>query len=189
MAIYTGTGDRGITSLFSGQRVSKAHERIEALGNLDELNSILGGLIAALSEKHSNLIEELKAIQSDLFHISALLATTPDSPAMDTIAGIPEERIKTLEHAIDRMEDELPELKCFLLPGGHITAAWSHLARTVCRRSDRQMVRFLDASINERGSDHYQKALVYINRLSDYFFIAARYCNRILGVTEQYWKC
>jgi cob(I)alamin adenosyltransferase len=189
MTIYTGTGDRGKTSLFSGQRVSKAHERIEALGNLDELNSIIGGLIAALSPEYPELIDEIQRIQSDLFNISALLATTPDSPSMDTIEGITKEQIETLENAIDRMDKVLPELKCFVLPGGHMTAAWSHLARTVCRRSERQIVRFLATSFNEQGSDPYQKALIYINRLSDYLFVAARYCNHVLGVPEQYWKC
>ena len=189
MTIYTGTGDRGKTSLFSGQRVSKANERIEALGNLDELNSIMGGLIAVLSAECPDIIIEMQGIQSDLFNISALLATTPDSPSMDTIKSITKEQIEILENAIDRMENELPELKCFVLPGGHITAAWSHLARTVCRRSERQMVRFLDTSFNERVSDRYQKALIYINRLSDYLFVAARYCNQVLGVSEQYWKC
>ena len=189
MTIYTGTGDRGKTSLFSGQRVSKANERIEALGNLDELNSITGGLIAALSPECPDLINELQAIQANLFSISALLATTPDSPAMDAIESITGEQIKGLENAIDRLENELPELKCFVLPGGHITAAWSHLARTVCRRSERQIVRFLDTSSNGRVSERYQKALIYINRLSDYYFVAARYCNQVLGVSEQYWKC
>jgi cob(I)alamin adenosyltransferase len=189
MTIYTGTGDRGKTSLFSGQRVSKANERIEALGNIDELNSTMGGLIAALSPKCPDLINEMQAIQSDLFNISALLATTPDSPSMDTIESISQEKIETLENAIDRMENELPELKCFVMPGGHITAAWCHLARTVCRRSERQMVRFLDTSFNEQVSEHYQEALIYINRLSDYLFVAARYCNRVSGVPEQYWKC
>ena len=189
MAIYTGTGDRGKTSLFSGQRVSKADERIEAIGNLDELNSIIGGLIASLSPEYPELVDEMQRIQSDLFNISALLATTPDSPSMDTIEGITKEQIEALENAIDRMENELPELRCFVLPGGHITAVWSHLARTVCRRSERQMVRFLAASFEKQGSNPYQEALIYINRLSDYLFVAARYCNHILGFPEHYWKC
>ena len=189
MTIYTGTGDRGKTSLFSGQRVSKANERIETLGNLDELNSTMGGLIAALSPKCPDLINEMLEIQSDLFNISALLATTPDSLSMDTIESITQTQIVKLENAIDRMENELPELKCFVMPGGHITAAWSHLARTVCRRSERQLVRFLDTLVSEQISEPYQKALIYINRLSDYLFVAARYCNRALGIPEQYWKC
>jgi cob(I)alamin adenosyltransferase len=189
MTIYTGSGDRGQTSLFSGQRVSKADERIEALGNLDELNSIIGGLIASLSPADGQLVDEMQQIQSDLFNISALLATTPDSPSMDTIAGITKEQIEALEKAIDRMENALPELKCFVLPGGHLTAVWSHLARTVCRRSERQLVRFLTAEFNQQDSNPYQEVLVYINRLSDYLFVAARYCNHILGIPEHFWKC
>ena len=188
MKIYTGTGDRGKTSLFSGQRVSKADERVEAYGEMDELNSTIGALVASLGPQHSEPVEELQQIQADLFTISALMATTPDSPSMDTIAGIGPEQIEFLETSIDRMTDTLPELKGFILPGGHPAAAWAHLARTVCRRTERRIVRFLDASLKIQAPDQYQRVLIYINRLSDYLFVVARYCNYLFDAPEKLWQ-
>jgi cob(I)alamin adenosyltransferase len=188
MKIYTGTGDRGKTSLFSGQRISKSNDRIEAYGDMDELNSIIGALIACFGPEHSEPVGELQRIQSDLFAISTLLATTPDSTAMDTIAGIGQQHIQFLEESIDRMEEVLPELKGFILPGGHPTAAWAHVARTVCRRTERRIVCFLDASYKLQAPDLYQRALIYINRLSDYLFVVARYCNHIFNAPEQLWQ-
>jgi cob(I)alamin adenosyltransferase len=188
MKIYTGTGDRGKTSLFSGQRVSKANERIETYGDMDELNSLIGALIASLRSELAGLTGELQQIQADLFTISALMATTPDSPAMQTVSDISHKHIEFLENSIDRMQDVLPELKGFILPGGHSTAAWAHLARTTCRRTERKMVRFLDASTQNQVPDSYQRALIYINRLSDYFFVVARFCNHVLEIPEKLWK-
>ncbi len=188
MKIYTGTGDRGKTSLFSGQRVSKANERVEAYGDMDELNSIIGALVASLGPEHSKPAEELQQIQADLFTISAFLATTPDSPSMDTIVGIGPEHIEFLEKSIDRMVEALPELKGFILPGGHPTAAWAHVARTVCRRAERRIIRFLDASFKMQAPDSYQRALIYINRLSDYLFVVARYCNYLFDAPEKLWE-
>ena len=188
MKIYTGTGDRGKTSLFSGERVSKAEYCIEAYGDMDELNSLLGALAANLGPEHSETIEELEKIQTNLFTISALLATTPDSPAMETIAGIGQEQIEFLEKNIDRMTEALPELKGFILPGGHPTAAWAHLARTVCRRTERRIVRFLDVSFQMQAPDTYQRVLIYINRLSDYLFVVARYCNHLFDAPEKLWE-
>jgi cob(I)alamin adenosyltransferase len=188
MKIYTGTGDRGKTSLFSGQRLSKTDKRIEAYGDMDELNSVIGALVASLGPEYSDPVEELQQIQTDLFTISALLATTPDSPSMDTIAGIGQEHIEFLEKSIDRMVDALPVLKGFVLPGGHSAAAWAHVVRTVCRRTERRIVRFLDASFNAQTPDSYQRSLIYINRLSDYLFVAARYCNHLFDVPEKLWE-
>jgi len=188
MKIYTGTGDRGKTSLFSGERVSKANERIEAYGDMDELNSIIGALVASLGPAYSEPVEELQHIQADLFTISALLATTPDSPSMDTIVGIAQDHIEFLEMSIDRMVAALPELKGFILPGGHPTAAWAHMARTVCRRTERRIIRFLDASFKIQAPDSYQQALIYINRLSDYLFVVARYCNHLFDASEKLWQ-
>ena len=188
MKIYTGTGDRGKTSLFSGQRVFKSNERIESYGEMDELNSIIGALIASLTSELTELTGELEQIQRHLFTISALLATTPDSPSMETVSNISQQQIEHLENAIDRMEEVLPELKGFILPGGHPTAAWAHLARTVCRRTERRMVRFLTASSKIQIPNTYHNALIYINRLSDYFFVVARFCNHMLAVTEKLWK-
>ena len=188
MKIYTGTGDRGKTSLFSGQRVSKANERIETYGDMDELNSLIGALIASLTSELAELTGELQQIQADLFTISALMATTPDSPAMLTVPEISQRHIEFLENSIDRMQEALPELKGFILPGGHSTAAWAHLARTTCRRTERKMVCFLDASTQNQVPDSYLKALIYINRLSDFFFVVARFCNHVLEIPEKLWK-
>jgi cob(I)alamin adenosyltransferase len=107
---------------------------------------------------------------------------------MDTIAGIGQEHIEFLEKSIDRMVDALPELKGFILPGGHSTAAWAHMARTVCRRTERRIVRFLDASFKRQAPDSYQRSLIYINRLSDYLFVAARYCNHLFDAPEKLWE-
>ena len=188
MKIYTGTGDRGKTSLFSGQRVSKSNERIEAYGDLDELNSIIGALIASFGPEHPEPVKELQKIQSDLFAIGALLATTPDSPAMDAISGVGQQHIQFLEESIDRMVESLPELKGFILPGGHLTSAWAHMARTVCRRTERRIVCILDASFKTQSPDLYQQALIYINRLSDYLFAIARYCNHLFDAPEKLWQ-
>jgi cob(I)alamin adenosyltransferase len=188
MKIYTGTGDRGKTSLFSGQRVSKANERIEAYGDLDELNSIIGVLVASFGPEPSGPVKELHQIQIDLFAISALLATTPDSSAMDTMVGIGKEHIEFLEKSIDRMEVTLPELKGFILPGGHPTAAWAQVARTVCRRTERRIVQFMDASYSTQTPDLYERALIYINRLSDYLFVVARYCNHLSDTPDKLWQ-
>jgi len=188
MKIYTGTGDRGKTSLFSGQRVSKANERIETYGDMDELNSLIGALIASLTPELAELTGELQQIQAALFTISALMATTPDSPAMQTVSDISQQHIEFIENSIDRMQEALPELKGFILPGGHSTSAWAHLARTTCRRTERKMVRFLDASSQNQVPDSYYRALIYINRLSDFFFVVARFCNHVLEVPEKLWE-
>ncbi len=188
MKIYTGAGDRGTTSLFSGQRTSKADERIEAYGDIDELNSAIGALIAGLGPAYPEIVAELRIIQSDLFAIGALLATTPDSAAMDTVAAIEQQHVDTLEACIDRMDAELPPLKGFILPGGHPAAAWAHVARTICRRAERRIVAFLDASYEKQMPDAYGQLLVYVNRLSDYLFVLARYCNHLFDIAEELWQ-
>ena len=187
MKIYTGTGDRGKTSLFSGERISKANARIDAYGDLDELNSLLGALAAHLSAEEK-LVAELQQIQSDLFQAGAWLATRPDAPAVDSLREISSDQIKFLEKAIDRIEKELPVLKAFILPGGHITAAWAHVARTVCRRGERKVVVFITESIKGETAEPYQRLLVYLNRLSDYLFVLARKCNHIHGISDNPWR-
>lgn len=187
MKIYTGTGDRGKTSLFSGERVSKASHRIEAYGDLDELNSVIGALVASLPPGHTDLVEELENIQSDLFDISALLATTPDSPTLNQLKGFSRDPFNVLEQAIDARQKALPELKGFILPGGHLTAAWSHIARTVCRRTERHLVSFLESSFQGEIPDQYHNTQIYLNRLSDYLFVIARYCNHLQGTSDKLW--
>ena len=188
MKIYTGTGDKGKTSLFSGERVSKADERIGAYGDLDELNSVLGALIAHLPSDRSDLAGELQQIQADLFVIGAWLATTANSPAVDSLAPIEEKQIVFLESAIDRLDDLLPDLKNFILPGGHISAAWAHVARSVCRRTERHTVLVLEVSDDDETAKELTKASIYLNRLSDYLFVLARECNRLHGLSDIPWK-
>jgi len=187
MKIYTGTGDKGKTSLFSGERVSKADIGVDAYGDLDELNSMLGALAAQLSTEQE-LVIELQQIQSALFQAGAWLATRPGSPLMDSLQEISAEQIVFLENAIDRFEKELPALKAFILPGGHITAAWAHVARTVCRRCERKIVSLISQSMKGKAPEPYQNLLVFLNRLSDYLFVLARKCNHLHGVSDKPWR-
>ena len=188
MKIYTGTGDRGKTSLFSGERVFKSSDRIEAYGDLDELNSIIGALIASLPADRDDLIDELQQIQSDIFIIGAWLATTANSPAIDSLEEIKDSQITFLENAIDRLDSELPDLKNFILPGGHSSAAWAHVARSVCRRTERHAVHLLKESDTGESTKELEKALIFLNRLSDYLFVLARECNRLHGLSDITWK-
>ena len=188
MKIYTGSGDRGKTSLFSGERVPKSHLRIDVCGDIDELNSVLGSLAATLPEKRVETSDEIHRIQSCLLQIGAWLATTPGSPAGSDIVEITDVHVRFLEIAIDRMDENLPELKDFILPGGHISAAWAHIARAVCRRVERHVVRLLSATENDSASDKNPNTLIFLNRLSDYLFTKARYLNQIEGVPDTPWK-
>ena len=188
MKIYTGTGDRGKTSLLSGERVSKADLRVEAYGDVDELNSILGGLIATLPPTEGELAEEIKQIQSVLLHIGALLAVTSGSPVLEELEEITQEQSTDLEGAIDRIEENLPTLKDFILPGGHMSAAWAHVARAVCRRTERHVVRLSKTLVEVSDSEQLRNVIVYLNRLSDYLFVLARLCNKIHGLPDTLWK-
>lgn len=187
MKIYTGTGDKGKTSLFSGERLFKDNVRIEAYGDIDELNSILGALAAHLSDEKEH-IAELRQIQSVLMQLSAWLATNPDSVLIESLAEISTEQITCLENAIDRLQKELPVLKGFILPGGHVTAAWAHVARTVCRRSERKVVPLLANLPKGKAAEQYRNLFIFLNRLSDYLFVLARHCNHIQGVPDKLWK-
>jgi cob(I)alamin adenosyltransferase len=188
MKIYTGTGDRGKTSLFSGERVAKSDRRIEAYGDVDELNSLLGALVAGLAQNNPDLADRLHQIQADLFQLSSILAITPDSPAMDALEEITDNQITELEQTIDQLDGKLPNLSSFILPGGHPTAAWAHIGRTVCRRAERKVIRISDEYVEGKAAQQFQMALVYLNRLSDYLFVLARYCNHIQGVSDTLWK-
>jgi cob(I)alamin adenosyltransferase len=168
--------------------VSKADKRLEACGDVDELNAVLGALGASLSEEDPNVSREIREIQSTLFHVGACFATNPGSPLADTIKAVEDEQIKSLERAIDRIDALLPPLTGFVLPAGHAAAAWAHIARTVCRRAERHAVRLLGEVAEEKPSAIWGTALVYMNRLSDYLFVLSRYCNRIMGVQEIPWK-
>ena len=191
MKIYTGGGDKGKTSLFSGERVAKSHERVEAYGDIDELSSLLGAVAAYIPEQEQKIIKEIHQIQSDLLSAGAILATNPDSSSFESLTKIGADKSKILEKAIDRMDAELPRLKTFILPGGHISSAWAHIARTVCRRAERRVIGLFqepDNNSNIEISEHIKDLLVYINRLSDYLFVTARYCNHIFGTEDVPWN-
>jgi cob(I)alamin adenosyltransferase len=181
MKIYTKTGDRGDTGLFGGGRVAKSHPRVEAYGDVDELNAMLGFVRA--TEPLPRIDSILVPIQEDLFAIGALLAT-PDRDKMRQHlekAKVDDARIAELEHAIDDGDAELEPLRSFILPGGTPKAAALHVARTVCRRAERRVV--------ELASDTEipQLVIIYLNRLSDLLFTLARVANRAAGTSEVTW--
>jgi cob(I)alamin adenosyltransferase len=182
--IYTGSGDRGRTSLLSGERVYKNDRRVEVCGEVDELNSVLGALVAALPAHQGDLKEEIQGIQADLFHVGAWLATSPASPTLGMLKEIGPGHTKALEAAIDRLEGTLPSLRSFILPGGHHSAAWAHIARAVCRRAERRVLQLAMGKPAERLED----VIAYLNRLSDYLFVLARYCNSSQGVPDKVWQ-
>jgi cob(I)alamin adenosyltransferase len=178
--IYTGTGDAGETGLFGGGRVAKSHPRVEAYGAVDELNAVLGWVVAAVDEP--GIRAGLPQVQADLFAIGAHLATVvAEGRPAPKLPSLPEDRIPELERWIDAAEARLPELRSFILPGGSPGGAALHMARTVCRRAERRVVELsresaLDGSI-----------VVYLNRLSDLLFVLARLENRHAGAAEQPW--
>jgi len=186
MKVYTGGGDRGRTSLFSGERIAKDDVRVEAYGDVDELNSLLGAIIAALPGDCDDSLRELRQIQGDLFRVGACLATAGDDPTFDTTRDLPMDDARFLERAIDRMDAELPRLNQFIFPGGHPAACWSHVARCVCRRAERHTVRVVHQSNGAEAP--YAGALIYLNRLSDYLFMLARYCNYATHTPETPWE-
>jgi len=176
MKIYTRGGDRGETSLFGGERVPKDHPRVECYGTLDELNSFIG---VARGHCGGSIIDaELANVQSDLFEIGAHLA----APASARFRGVSENRILELERVIDTMERLLEPLKNFILPGGSLAAAYLHVARTVCRRAERLVVAMHEAGELEAST------IPYLNRLSDFLFVAARFANHSAGTPDIEWK-
>jgi cob(I)alamin adenosyltransferase len=181
MKIYTKTGDKGSTGLFGGGRVAKDDLRVEAYGDVDELNAVLG--MARAVELMPRIDEVLVPVQRDLFAIGALLAT-PDRDKMAghlTKARIDDGRIAELEQAIDDGESELEPLTAFILPGGTPKAAALHVARTVCRRAERHVVRL------QHEVELPPLAIIYLNRLSDLLFTLARLANRRAGAGEVTW--
>ena len=189
MKIYTGTGDRGKTSLFSGERVSKSSPRIEAYGDLDELNSVIGAVVAGLDKAPQTLRVELQDVQILLLEAGAWLATTPGAASTRFLKPFTIQPAETLETAIDRMNAALPELKHFILPGGQLSASLAHMARTVCRRTERRVIELVEHEVGEPGAtDTMKHILVFLNRLSDYLFVLARFCNHLQGREDVLWK-
>ena len=185
MKIYTKTGDTGSTALFGGTRVKKYNLRIESYGTVDELNSYIG-LIKDQDISASNK-ESLLKIQNELFTLGAMLATPPEKETLKSgkerlnIPKIDKNSISFLENEIDKMELELPQMTHFILPGGHQAVSFCHIARCVCRRSERLSVELNDQEkINE-------DILKYLNRLSDYLFVLARKLSKDLAIEEIKW--
>lgn len=183
--VYTKTGDKGLTGLVSGQRVSKSDFRLETYGEVDHLNSMIGALIQHLN---SNKIfnddsQFLENIQNKLFNLGSLLACPTEERAKFKLTEICEDDVNAIEKRIDLIETELPPLSNFILPGGSLPASYAHLCRTQARNLERLMVKnFKD--LNELP----ENSLMFINRLSDYFFDLARVINVKLKVKETIWK-
>jgi cob(I)alamin adenosyltransferase len=196
--IYTRTGDKGKTSLIGGTKVPKNHLRIDSYGTVDELNSFIGLLHDQLKNAGNGLDAGdragrdglaaaaglLREIQDRMFTIGASLACDPDKAAPQLmIPDLKEEDIKLLEKEIDKMDKALPPLKHFMLPGGHLAVSTAHIARCVCRRAERLCV---DMQENNLYIDPI--VIRYLNRLSDYLFMLARYAGLLLKVAEIPWK-
>lgn len=175
--IYTKTGDDGTTGLFGGARLPKHNIRIEAYGTVDELNSQIGWLISLVEDPA--LIQFLQNIQSRLFTVGSNLASDPSKEMITP--DLEEADILLLENAIDQMQTELPELKHFILPGGNEAISAAHVVRTVCRRAERRCVALAYDSAVE------SIIILYLNRLSDYFFVLARWIGYKAGIEEIKW--
>ena len=184
MKVYTKTGDKGITSLFGGTKVSKGDIRIEAYGTVDELNSAIG--LIRSSEIKKEIIDQLIAVQKNLFHLGAELATPVDKQFLANGKSrlpkiIGEKEIEELENWIDKMEEELPALMHFILPGGNLASSYAHLSRCICRRAERITV------VLSENEEIRPEVLKYLNRLSDYLFVLARKIMLDAGDSELKW--
>ena len=178
--VYTRTGDAGTTSLVGGERAPKNSTRLEAYGTVDELNSHIGLLAAQICEQ-SDVVEMLAWIQYRLFDIGGYLACNPDG-GFTLPSGVDDIAVAKLEGMIDEIDSRLPAIKRFVLPGGTMSAAQAHVARTVCRRAER---RILDLA----GESKVDAAVVkFVNRLSDFLFVMARFCNVSSEVDEIFWQ-
>ena len=178
MKIYTKPGDKGLTSLIGGTRVPKFHLRIECYGTVDELNSYIGLIMCQdISVHYSKMLKE---IQDRLFTIGASLASDPEKSKMK-IPDLCDTDIALLETEMDQMNEMLPELKHFVLPGGNTVVSYCHIARCICRRAERLVVELAIESFVD------EKMTIYLNRLSDYLFVLARKLNFEAGSSENIW--
>ena len=179
--IYTKTGDKGKTSLIGGTKVSKSHLRIEAYGTVDELNSNIGLCRDQLTDENSRVV--LKEIQDRLFTIGSSLACDPEKEPKMQIPDLKDNDVQLLEKEIDRMQEQLPAMRHFILPGGHVSVSQLHVARCVCRRAERCCVR-----LDEEKPALEPLIIQYLNRLSDYLFVLSRYIAFQLKAEEIPWK-
>ena len=181
MKIYTKGGDLGKTSLIGGTRVPKSHIRIESYGTVDELNSFIGLLSDLLTNEEIKII--LKEVQDRLFTVGSSLACDPDKEPHLKIPDLKETDITYLEQQIDAMNLVLEPMKSFILPGGHQAISTAHIARCVCRRAERWCV-----NLQEENLFVEPMVIQYLNRLSDYLFVVARYIGHLNGIADQPWK-
>lgn len=179
--LYTGTGDASSTSLVGGQRIGKDDLRLDAYGTIDEFSSHIG-LLLSLQDSSVAIAAQLHHIQNKLFNVGAYLATAPAPGTQPQPMGLTEEDCKDLEEGIDALDDEVPKANAFILPGGTQSSAQAHVARTVCRRAERHIVAL------SRRSYVSPIILRYLNRLSDFLFILARYYNFNAGTSDIIWK-
>ena len=182
MKIYTRTGDQGQTSLFGGGRVSKDHIRVRAYGSVDELNAVVGWVVTQLEP--GEMRDRVQALQHDLFTIGADLATPPptDGRTRPQTPDLPVDRVDEMEAWMDEADSELPELRAFVLPGGSRGGAALHIARTACRRAEREVVALADV-------DHVSPEVVsWLNRCADLFFVLARLANHRAGEGDIEWQ-
>ena len=175
--IYTKTGDDGTTGLFGGARLPKDDIRIEAYGTVDELNAVIGLLMASIPDHQIDQL--LQTIQSRLFTVGANLASQPGKDMITP--DLLDEDVELIEVSIDKMQETLPELKHFIMPGGSASVSAAHLARTVCRRAERRCVTL------SHSSEVDSIIILYLNRLSDFFFVLARWLGAREGVEEIKW--
>lgn len=178
--VYTKTGDKGLTSLIDGSRVRKNDQRIEAYGTIDELNSVVGVLATYIEE--AQVLMTLEEIQNVLFNIGCNLALGDNLKKEVNESAVSEKLVKHIEDEIDRMQNAIPTLHKFIIPGGARSAAYAHIARTVCRRAERIII----------GLDEQKPVepilIQYVNRISDYFFVLSRYLNNLENIEEKTWK-
>ena len=180
MAIYTRTGDKGKTSLLSGQRVSKYHIRVEVLGTIDELNSAVGVAIAGIKNRELRIKNELIRIQSDLMGIASMLASAKVRNQKLEIKSLTK-RVGEFEDLIDEITEQMPHLSNFIIPGGGKIGSLLHFARTVCRRAERKIVLL---SQKEKLDN---RVIMYVNRLSDLLFTMARFANFKDKIKDRIW--
>ena len=181
MKIYTKTGDKGKTFLIGGTKVFKSDLRIEAYGTIDELNSFIGLCLDHL--RSNNTVNVLGEIQDRLFTIGSALACDPEKETKLKIPDLHESDVELLEKEIDKMNEVLPVMRSFILPGGHVTVSTLHIARTVCRRAERCCVKMQKKEIEVESL-----IIKYLNRLSDYLFVLARFAAHQMNIAEIPWK-
>lgn len=179
--IYTKTGDKGGTSLIGGARVPKSHIRIESYGTVDELNSYLGMINDMV--QNTTITEWLREVQDRLFTLGAVLATNPDKEVKMKLPDLHDTDVTWLEGLIDKMNEELPEMRSFILPGGNLAASTCHVSRCVCRRAERICV-----AMQEQQEVIPPIVIQYLNRLSDFLFTLARYIGHINNAPEIPWR-